>query len=144
MRKTGVAVIGYGGMGSWHCAKIQDIETVKLVGTYDILESRRKAAAEKGIRTYASLEALLADPEVEVVTVAIPNQLHKPVCIQAMQAGKHVVCEKPVALNHEELQDMIDTQHGAEVDCHFCLKRYKFNEEDLKTLLQAALIREDE
>ena len=108
MRKTGVAVIGYGGMGSWHCAKIQDIETVKLVGTYDILESRRKAAAEKCIRTYASLEALLADLEVEVVTVAIPNQLHKPVCIQAMQAGKHVVCEKPVALNHEELQDMID------------------------------------
>lgn len=108
MRKTGIAVIGYGGMGSWHCGKIQDIETVKLVGTYDILESRRKAAEENGIHTYASLEELLADPEVEVVTVAIPNQLHKPVCIQAMQAGKHVVCEKPVALHHEELQDMID------------------------------------
>ena len=47
-----------------------------------------------------------------------------------------------VSLGAEELQDMIETQKGAQVDCHFCLKRYKFNTEELSTLLEAARIRE--
>ncbi len=47
-----------------------------------------------------------------------------------------------VTLGSDELQSMIDEQHGAQVDCHFCLKRYKFSEDELKALLQAATIRE--
>ena len=65
-------------------------------------------AVENGLHAYASLEELLADQRVEVVTVAIPNHIHKDVCIQAMAAGKNVVCEKPVALSSAELQEMID------------------------------------
>ena len=106
--KTRIAVIGYGGMGGWHCNLIQRMEELELAGIYDIREERREAAEAKGIYAYESLEALLADETVPLVTVAIPNQLHKPVCIEAMRAGKNVVCEKPVALNHEELQEMID------------------------------------
>lgn len=102
-----IAVIGYGGMGGWHCNKIATIEGLELAGIYDILEERRAVAEEKGIHAYASLEELLADPQVQIVTVAIPNQLHKPICIRAMEAGKNVVCEKPVALSHEELEEMI-------------------------------------
>ncbi len=107
-QKTGIAVIGYGGMGSWHCDTISRIDCLELKGIYDILDKRNAAAEEKGIHAYESLEALLADPTVMIVTVAIPNQLHKPVCIQVMEAGKNVVCEKPVALNHQELEDMIE------------------------------------
>ena len=103
-----IAIIGYGGMGGWHVNKIATIEGLELAGVYDILEERNKAAEEKGIYAYASLEELLADETVELVTVAIPNQLHRDVCIQAMEAGKNVICEKPVCLNHEELQEMID------------------------------------
>ena len=47
-----------------------------------------------------------------------------------------------VTLGSDELQSMIDEQHGAQVDCHFCLKRYKFSEDELKALLEAATIRE--
>lgn len=107
MNKMGIAVIGFGGMGEWHCKMIQKFEELELKGTYDILKERGAAAEKQGIHVYNSLEALLADENVAVVTVAIPNQLHKPVCIQAMEAGKNVVCEKPVALNHEELEEMI-------------------------------------
>ena len=107
MKKIKAAVIGYGGMGNWHCRKIKEIDELELAGVYDILESKNAAAEENGYHAYGSLEELLADPAVEIVTVATPNQVHKPICIQAMEAGKHVVCEKPVALNHEELQDMI-------------------------------------
>ena len=108
LQKTGIAVIGYGGMAGWHCDLIRTIDELELCGVYDILPERNAAAEEKGIHAYASLEELLADENVKIVTVAIPNQLHKPVCIQAMAAGKNVVCEKPVALNHMELQEMID------------------------------------
>lgn len=106
-KKVRIAVIGYGGMGSWHCNKIRQIEELQLAGIYDIKEERRALAKEQGIFVYESLEALLSDETVQLVTVAIPNQLHKPICIQAMKALKHVVCEKPVALNHQELQEMI-------------------------------------
>ena len=106
--KMRIAVIGYGGMGSWHCDLIKKIDELELAGIYDIQKDRREAARENGIYAYDSLEELLDDPTVPLVTVAIPNHFHKPVCIQAMNAGKNVVCEKPVALNHEELQEMID------------------------------------
>ena len=49
-----------------------------------------------------------------------------------------------VTLGSDELKDMIENQHGAQVDCHFCNKRYKFSAEDLKLLLEAATIREDQ
>lgn len=120
MRKIKAAVIGYGGMGNWHCRKINEIDELELAGVYDILESKNAEAEEKGYHAYGSLEELLADPTIKIVTVATPNQVHKPICIQAMEAGKHVVCEKPVALNHEELQDMIQAakDHGVLFTVH--------------------------
>ncbi len=120
MKKTGIAVIGYGGMGNWHTRKIAGIEELELCGIYDISEDRCKVAAENGIYAYPTMDALLNDPRVELVTVAIPNQLHREACIQVMAAGKNVVCEKPVALNHKQLQDMIDAskQYGVLFTVH--------------------------
>ena len=120
MKKARMAIIGYGGMGVWHRNKIAEIDELEIAGVYDILEERNQLAREHGLHAYASLEELLADKSVEFVTVIIPNQLHKPVCIRAMEAGKHVVCEKPVALNHEELQDMIQAAkyHGVLFTVH--------------------------
>ena len=103
-----IAIIGYGGMGVWHCNLIERIEGLELAGIYDILKERRDLAEANGIHVYESLEALLADPQVQLVTVVIPNHLHRDICIQAMEAGKNVVCEKPVTLNHRELQDIFD------------------------------------
>ena len=108
MKKTGLAVIGYGGLGGWHTRLADQIEEIELLGVYDIKPERNALAVENGLHAYASLEELLADQRVEVVTVAIPNHIHKDVCIQAMAAGKNVVCEKPVALSSAELQEMID------------------------------------
>lgn len=105
---TTIAVIGYGGMGSWHTRTIADIPECRMAGVYDINPDRNRAAEEAGFRAYASMEELLADAAVQLVTVAIPNDQHHDVCVRAMRAGKSVVCEKPVAMNSAELQDMID------------------------------------
>lgn len=109
-KKFGVAVIGYGGMGSWHVKKLLSLadEGVEMRGVYDINPARNQAAEEIGVHAYASREELLNDPAIDLVTVAIPNDVHHEVCVDAMRHGKHVVCEKPVTLSSESLQEMID------------------------------------
>ena len=105
--KIKVAVVGYGGMGSWHVKFIQRNDVVELAGVYDIKESRQEAAREKGSHTYASFEELLADKEVQLITVATPNDVHEEIAIAAMNAGKNVISEKPVTLTLESLDRMI-------------------------------------
>lgn len=109
--KKKAAVIGYGGMGGWHTRYMLKSDVVELAGIYDIKEERRKLAEENGIHAYPTLEALLADPEVELVTIATPNEFHKPLAIQAMAAGKNVVSEKPVTLSSADLAEMIEASH---------------------------------
>src|SRR5262245_63438485 len=66
------------------------------------------AAADLGLeRAYGSYEALLADPEIEAVYNPLPNHLHVPWSIRAAQAGKHVLCEKPIALTADEAQTLL-------------------------------------
>ena len=132
MKKTGLAIIGYGGMGGWHTRLAVRVEEIELLGVYDIKPERNALAVENGLYAYESLEALLADERVDVVTVAIPNHLHKDVCIQAMRAGKHVVCEKPVALSSAELQDMIDA--SKECGVIFTVHQNRRWDEDWRTV----------
>ena len=107
INKKGCAVIGYGGMGGWHTRHLLESDVATLKGIYDIKPERCALAEENGIRAYSSYEAVLADPEVELVTIATPNELHAPLAIQALRAGKHVISEKPVTLTVEELESVI-------------------------------------
>jgi predicted dehydrogenase len=75
-------------------------------------EKARRAAADLGIpRAYGSYEELLADPEVEVIYNPLPNHLHVPWSIRAAEAGKHVLCEKPISMNVAECRTLIDARN---------------------------------
>ena len=72
------------------------------------IAAAREYAEELGIpKAYGSYEELLADPEIEAVYNPLPNNLHVPLTIKAAEAGKHVLCEKPIAMTAEEAQTLI-------------------------------------
>lgn len=82
-------------------------------------EAKAKAEADKlGIpKAYGSYEAMLADPEIEAVYNPLPNNLHVPVSIQALEAGKHVLCEKPIAMHASELDALIAARDRSGKQC---------------------------
>ena len=102
-----IAVVGYGGQGAWHADRLLKSDVATLWGIYDIAEKRCLAAKEKGIRVYESFEEVLQDKEVDAVVIATPNNSHKQLVIDALNAGKNVICEKPVEMSVAALDEMI-------------------------------------
>lgn len=103
-----VAVIGLG-MGQAHLQAYRDIPDVRILGIADMDEKRlgdcaRKYAIEN---TFTDYHALLAQPDLHLVSVCLPNFLHAPVSIDALKAGKHVLVEKPMARTVAEAKSMI-------------------------------------
>jgi predicted dehydrogenase len=126
MKDYKLAIIGLGGMGNWHRELINEgawfdnrqfgkegIPHLVCTGSFDIAEARQQFSRDHGLKAYPSLEALLGDREVDIVLVAVPNDLHKSLVIKALEAGKNVVCEKPVTMSVRDFQDMIDVSKKA-------------------------------
>ncbi|MEG0638820.1 MAG: Gfo/Idh/MocA family oxidoreductase [Clostridia bacterium] len=106
-----LGIIGFGGMGGWHAQSIAEkVPRIQVTGVYDIRPEACKKASEKGYKVYEALDDLLHDPEIDLVTIATPNNFHKELVISALRAGKNVVCEKPVTLNAAELEEIIAVQ----------------------------------
>jgi predicted dehydrogenase len=81
---------------------------VTAIASRDLAKAQ-EAAARLGIpKAYGSYEALLADPEIDAIYNPMPNHLHVPWSIKAIEAGKHVLCEKPIGLSSEEGQRLLD------------------------------------
>lgn len=89
------------------------LSVVTAIASRDLARAQA-AAAPLGIATaYGSYEALLADPDVDAVYIPVPNHLHVPWAIKAIEAGKHVLVEKPVGLNAREAQSLLDAANRA-------------------------------
>lgn len=102
------AIIGYGGMGGWHHNSIREkVPQIHVKGAYDIRLEIQEKMKGNGLYAYQSVEELLADESIELVTIAVPNNFHKDYAIACLKAGKNVVCEKPVTLNAAELEEII-------------------------------------
>ncbi|HZQ07980.1 MAG TPA: Gfo/Idh/MocA family oxidoreductase [Anaerolineae bacterium] len=116
MHRIGIAVVGMGWMGTQHSESYLQVpkrfafsEIVPdLVVCVDEVEARARAAQSKlGFQRYAlDLQDALNDPEVQVVNICTPNNLHLPVALAAAKAGKHIFCEKPVGRTPEETEQI--------------------------------------
>ena len=112
--KHRIGFIGYGGMGGgyhWEVAHDRgDVcDDLKPVAVYDVRESQRQLAVERGMAAYDNLEDFLAHEDMDTVVVACANNFHCEMTCKALEAGKHVICEKPVAMNPAEFEKMVET-----------------------------------
>src|SRR5260370_37220217 len=80
---------------------------VDAVASRDIAKAKSAAGALGIAKAYGSYEELLADPAIEAIYNPLPNELHVPWTIRALEAGKHVLCEKPIALDAKEAEALL-------------------------------------
>ena len=99
--KIRIGIIGCGTIGSVHADAYAKVKNAELVALCDILPDRLKEKAErhKVALTYTDYRELLANPDIDAVSVCVPNDMHAPIAIDAFKAGKHVMLEKPMTLN---------------------------------------------
>ena len=105
-----IGLIGCGKIAQTrHIPEYLDNKDAKIIGYYDLNRERAGGLAEMyGGKVYDSIEDMLADPEIDAVSVCVINTLHAKVTIQALNAGKHVLCEKPMAVSLEECIAMVE------------------------------------
>lgn len=99
--KVRIGIIGCGTIGTVHAKSYQQVPECRIVAMCDILEDRVQAKAKEfGVeKTFTDYHELLKDPEIDAVSVCVPNDMHAPIAIAAFQACKHVFLEKPMTLN---------------------------------------------
>lgn len=113
MREVCVGIIGCGGIANGkHLPGLSKVENVKLVAFCDLIEEKAVEARDKygveGAKVYTDYKELLEDSSIEVVHVCTPNKSHSFITVDALESGKHVMCEKPMAKTAEEAQKMVD------------------------------------
>ncbi|RCW74848.1 Gfo/Idh/MocA family protein [Saliterribacillus persicus] len=110
MEKLKVAVIGCGSIAIHrHLPEYDNHPDVEIVAVCDVLEERvQETALKYGAKAYTSYKEAIVDPEVQAVSVCLPNYLHAPVTVFALENHKHVLCEKPMATSDEEAKSMIE------------------------------------
>jgi len=108
-----VGIIGCGGIaGGKHMPSLKVLDNVEMVAFCDIIEEKaQKAKDEFGTpdaKVYTNYKEMIADPSIDVVHVCTPNKSHSFITIDSLEAGKHVMCEKPMAKTTAEAQAMVD------------------------------------
>jgi len=102
-KKIKYAVVGLG-VGRSHCDAAHNSKNAELFAVCDLKADRLEAAKKKyaGVLTYESFEEMLKNPEIDIVSICVPSGLHAELAVQALEAGKHVLVEKPIDITPEK------------------------------------------
>ena len=126
-----VGIIGHGFMGHEHEKMLTNFDGIRVAAICDI-DPDTLTDVKEGITVYNSAEELLADPEVQTVLIVANNNQHKKLVIAAAEAGKDIICEKPVAMSLEELDEMEAAVKKAGV--HFTVHHQRRLDPDFRTI----------
>ena len=113
------AIIGCGAIADMHATVIKELDGGSLYGVFDTRrESAERFAQKYSCAVFSTVEELFACPEVDVVSICTPSGLHAKFAIQAAEAGKHVVVEKPLAITRQQLDELVAAveKHGTKVE----------------------------
>lgn len=102
-------IIGAGMIGQFHAKAITAMSGGELHSVFDLrAEAAEKLASEFGAKAFSDIDAFLADPELEIVTVGTPSGAHLDPSLAALKAGKHVICEKPLEITTERIDQLME------------------------------------
>ncbi|MFC4543597.1 Gfo/Idh/MocA family protein [Halosolutus amylolyticus] len=113
----GVGIVGLGGMGHLHARSVTDLGADVVAGADLVAEQRDRFADEFGAKTYETHENLVVDDAVDAVIVTTPNRFHEPIAVDALEAGRHVLVEKPLAHNLESAERIAATAARSDGVC---------------------------
>jgi predicted dehydrogenase len=131
-REVRIGMLGSGFIGEFHADGLRYVPNARVVANYGAGADRREAFAERfGSRPMATIEAVCADPEVDLVVVSLPNQLHLEAVRAAAANGKGVACTKPLGRNAQEAADMLAAVEAAGV-FHAYLENVVYNTETMR------------
>lgn len=108
-KKVKVGIIGAGAIGSVHADNYKNVADAEVIALCDLLPDKlEEKATRHGIPLkYTDYKELLANKDIEAVSVCVPNDMHAPIAIDALKAGKHVLLEKPMCLNAQLARDVV-------------------------------------
>lgn len=142
MGRLTAAVMGLGFIGPVHVEGLRRAG-VQVLGLLDRIPERGREKADRlGVpKAYGDLEELLADEELQVVHLATPNRLHYPVAKAVLQAGKHVICDKPLAMSSQESAELVAVAEasGRVAAVHYNLRYYPLCQEMRARVAEGAL-----
>ncbi|MEM9362533.1 MAG: Gfo/Idh/MocA family oxidoreductase [Bacteroidota bacterium] len=121
-KKLGVALVGLGGYSTYQLAPaLKDTQHCYLAGVVTGTPAKEKTwmdtygIPKKNVYNYQNFDTIADNKDIDIVYVVLPNSMHADFCIRAAKAGKHVICEKPMAMNVEECDAIIDACKDAGV-----------------------------
>ena len=102
-------IIGAGMIGNFHAKAITEMNGGTLHSVFDLrAEGAERLASQYGVKAYSDIDAFLSDPELEIVTIGTPSGAHLDPALAALNAGKHVICEKPLEINPARIDEMME------------------------------------
>lgn len=119
--KKGIGIIGYGGFGDFIRKAWDEMDNAHVVAVCDADPKRNPGGK---VAFYTTVDELLADKNVEIVSIATPPSSHKDIAIQAMRAGKHVLVEKPISLTAADAEEVkrVSEETGKRATCDFVIR----------------------
>ena len=126
MRKIKFGIIGLGKIGPRHKKKIDENENCDLIAICDNDKNKLNKIDRNNINLYSDYKMMLENNDIDVVSICTPNYLHSKMTIDALNAGKHVICEKPMALYTNDCEKMIEASNKNKQHL-FIVKQNRYN-----------------
>lgn len=125
-QKIKAGIIGCGKVGPFHAAAYQKIEDCELCAVFDVQETRAEAFAKKyGARAYTSIEAMVKENGLDVVSVCTPHPVHRQAAVEALKAGANIAIEKPLASSLEDCDAILQAaEENHALGTAICQRRF--------------------
>src|SRR5687767_13863899 len=103
-----VGIVGFGRIGAEHAGWLASAQDIRATHVYDPTPARRSLASSRNLRTFDTVDALLASNEIDAFLISTPTSMHFDHASAALRAGKHVMVEKPMALDLPQSRALVD------------------------------------